>query len=70
MVTDTEIAAIVSVCGFVASVGTSAFMAGSRWGRVEQKMKDIESTVDTKMSDQNARLAKIEGMFTLKLKDF
>ena len=44
--------------GVIASVVVSAFVSGTRWGRVEQDMRG--------MSD---RLARIEGMFTLKLKD-
>ena len=48
---------IISVATVILSVCTSAFIAGTRWGRVEG---DIKS-----MSD---RLARIEGMFTLTLK--
>lgn len=46
------------IATFVLSVGASMFVAGTRWGRVESK---IETMAD--------RLAKIEGMFTLRLKD-
>lgn len=46
------------IATFVLSVGASMFVAGTRWGRVENK---IETMAD--------RLAKIEGMFTLRLKD-
>jgi hypothetical protein len=42
----------------VVSISGAAFVSGTRWGRVEQDMKT--------MSD---RLARIEGMFTLKLRD-
>lgn len=42
----------------VLSVASSMFVAGTRWGRVESEVR--------LMSD---RLAKIEGMFTLRLKD-
>lgn len=44
--------------GVLCSVVVSAFMSGARWGRVETDMRV--------MAD---RLAKIEGMFTLRLKD-
>jgi len=49
---------IIAIVTFVMSVGTSMFVAGTRWGR-------IETTIQV-MSD---RLAKIEGMFTLRLRD-
>lgn len=49
---------VVGIVTFVTSVGTSMFMAGSRWGEVRADMR--------LMAD---RLAKIEGMFTLRLKD-
>jgi hypothetical protein len=42
----------------VLSLAGSAFISGTRWGRVESDMKS--------MSD---RLARIEGMFTLVYKD-
>lgn len=47
--------------GFVTIVGSivsSAFIAGMRWGRVNENVISIDR-----------RLAKIEGMFTLTLKD-
>jgi hypothetical protein len=43
---------------FLASIGTSAFIAGSRWGTISQEMRSV-----------NDRLSRIEGMFTLTLKD-
>jgi hypothetical protein len=39
------------------SLGGSAFIAGARWGRVESDMREMAS-----------RLARIEGMFTLRLR--
>ena len=56
--TSTDIEIATAVLTFVSSVGASMFVAGSRWGRIEQDVKSI-----------NDRLAKIEGMFTLRLKD-
>jgi len=47
----------VSAITFTVSVGMSMFIAGTRWGRVENRIEN--------MSD---RLARIEGMFTLTLK--
>ena len=49
---------VISAVGVIVSICCSMFVAGSRWGRVEGDMRS--------MSD---RLAKIEGMFTLKLRD-
>lgn len=49
---------LIGVVTVLLSVCTSMFVAGTRWGRVESEVR--------LMSD---RLAKIEGMFTLRLKD-
>lgn len=49
---------VIAAGGVMASVIVSAFVSGTRWGRVESDMRT--------MAD---RLAKIEGMFTLRLKD-
>jgi hypothetical protein len=49
---------IIAMGGVITSVTVSAFLSGARWGRVETDMRF--------MAD---RLAKIEGMFTLRLKD-
>lgn len=54
----TAISIVISLVGMVVSICGSMFVAGSRWGRVEGDMRS--------MSD---RLAKIEGMFTLRLRD-
>ena len=48
----------IGVLTFVSSIGGAAFVSGTRWGRIESDMR--------MMAD---RLAKIEGMFTLRLKD-
>ncbi len=48
---------VIAAGGVIASVVVSAFVSGTRWGRVESDMRT--------MAD---RLAKIEGMFTLRLK--
>lgn len=53
-----EISVIISLVGVILSVVLSVFIAGTKWGRVESKMEF--------MSD---RLAKIEGMFTLRIRD-
>jgi hypothetical protein len=52
------IAAVTFIASIITSVGSAMFIAGNRWGEVRTDMRV--------MAD---RLAKIEGMFTLKLKD-
>jgi hypothetical protein len=49
---------VIAAGGIVASVTISAFISGTRWGAIQQ---DVRGMAD--------RLAKIEGMFTLRLKD-
>lgn len=56
--TPVAIEILIAAVGVVISVASSMFVAGSRWGRVEGDMRS--------MSD---RLARIEGMFTLKLRE-
>jgi len=52
-----EIDVLIAVVTFIASVGTSMFVAGTRWGEMRADLRV--------MAD---RLAKIEGMFELQLK--
>lgn len=49
---------VTDIATFMASMAVSAFIAGTRWGRIEADTKAIRD-----------RLGRIEGMFTLKLKD-
>lgn len=49
---------VIAAVGVIVSICSSMFVAGSRWGRIEGDMRS--------MSD---RLAKIEGMFSLRLRD-
>ena len=49
---------VIAAGSVVASVTVSAFISGTRWGTMQQEMRG--------MAD---RLAKIEGMFTLRLRD-
>lgn len=53
-----QVEVLIGVLTLILSVSASMFVAGSRWGRIEGDMRN--------MSD---RLARIEGMFTLQLKD-
>ena len=48
----------ISLGGVITSIVMSAFISGTRWGAMQQDMRQ--------MAD---RLAKIEGMFTLRLRD-
>jgi len=52
------ISAIISLAGIIISITVSAFISGAWKGRIE-----------TTMSDMSRRLANIEGMFKLTLKD-
>lgn len=54
----TAIEIIIGVCTVFISVGTSSFVGGMRWGRINEEITSIDR-----------RLAKIEGMFTLTFKD-
>ena len=49
---------VIAAGSVVASVTVSAFISGTRWGVMQQELRQ--------MAD---RLAKIEGMFTLRLRD-
>jgi hypothetical protein len=49
---------VIGIVTFVLSVGASMFIAGARWGTMEAGMRTM-----------NERMARIEGMFTLRLKD-
>jgi hypothetical protein len=53
------------------SLGGSAFIAGTRWGEVQVKLTELErdKVTTTDVHAVTERLAKIEGMFTLKLRD-
>jgi hypothetical protein len=56
-VTGVAIEILIGVATFMISTGASMFIAGARWG-----------TMNTEVRAINDRLAKIEGMFTLRLK--
>jgi len=52
-------------------VSVSMFVSGTRWGRVEATLRDLQ-TDRVRQSDITGlrdRLSRIEGMFTLTLKD-
>jgi hypothetical protein len=62
---------LISGAGFVLSVVCSAFVSGSRWGRVTAQLAELERERVTRsdVSGIGERLAKIEGMFELKLRE-
>lgn len=67
------VSAGISGLGLVLSVLASAFIAGTRWGSVKAKLDSLErGQADRATKDDlhsvTERLAKIEGMFELRLK--
>lgn len=67
----TAVEIMISVITIVVSVCTSMFVSGTRWGRVETSLADLEKdrvrTAD--ITGLRDRLSRIEGMFTLTLRD-
>lgn len=70
----TEISLIIAAITLLLSVVSSAFIAGSRWGRVNMKLEGLErgqqdSATTSDLHGLTERLARIEGMFELRIKD-
>lgn len=67
----TVISLLIGVVTFILSVSVSMFVSGTRWGRVETIMNDLQldRVRQTDMMGLRDRLSRIEGMFTLTLKD-
>jgi len=65
----TTVNLIIGVVTFVLSVSVSMFVSGTRWGRVETTMKDLQFDRVRKsdVTELSTRIARIEGMFTLTL---
>ena len=66
----TAIQVLISVVTFVLSVCVSMFVSGTRWGRVETTLRDLQ-TDRVRQGDITGlrdRLSRIEGMFTLTFK--
>jgi hypothetical protein len=71
MVSDTALTLIIGAITLILSVSASMFISGTRWGRVETQLRDLQ-TDRVRQSDITAlrdRLSRIDGMFTLRLKD-
>ena len=65
---------LIAAGGVIASVTVSAFISGTRWGRIETELRDMRDARPGLATKQDVsavveRLAKIEGMFTLRLRD-
>lgn len=71
MVTDTALMLIISAVTLVLSVSASMFISGTRWGRVETQLRDLQNdrVRQGDITGLRDRLSRIEGMFTLTLKD-
>lgn len=67
---ETTIVVIITVAGFILSVATSMFISGTRWGRVETQLTDLQQdrVRQSDITGLRDRLSKIEGMFTLTLR--
>lgn len=70
MVSDTAIMAVIGIVTFIVSVATSMFVSGTRWGRVETTLRDLQTdrVRQADITGLRDRLSRIEGMFTLTLK--
>lgn len=67
------ISGAISGLGLVLSVTASAFIAGSRWGTVKAQLDQLQRgqsdrATKTDLHSVTERLARIEGMFELRLK--
>ena len=71
MVSDTALMLIISAVTLVLSVSASMFISGTRWGRVETQLRDLQNdrVRQGDITGLRDRLSRIEGMFTLTLKD-
>jgi hypothetical protein len=70
MISETGISVIIGAITFVMSVSVSMFVSGTRWGRVETQLQDLQ-TDRVRQSDiagLRERLSRIDGMFTLTFK--
>ncbi len=69
MDSSTTVNIIIGIVTFVLSVSVSMFVSGTRWGRVETTLFDLQKdrVRQSDVAELNTRLARIEGMFTLTL---
>lgn len=71
MINDATVNIIIGVITFVLSISVSMFISGTRWGRVESTLNDLQQdrVRQGDMTGLRDRLSRIEGMFTLTLRD-
>ena len=69
--TATWVNVIIGVITFVLSVSVSMFVSGTRWGRVQASLTDLQNdrVRQSDLTGINDRLSRIDGMFILTLKD-
>ena len=70
MSSGTTLTVVIDAIAFVISVATSMFVSGTRWGRVETSLNDLQLDRVRKsdLEGISNRLSRLEGMFTLTLK--
>lgn len=61
---------VIAAAGFVASVITSVFVAGSRWGRFSSELRALQEAEKQHATKDDVghlreQIAEIKGMFTL-----
>jgi len=71
--TPDSLTALIATGGFVASVTSSAFISGSKWGQASTRLRAIEHSQEQHATKADVgaiaeRVARIEGMFELRLK--
>lgn len=69
-----EASIIIALIGLVLSVVSSAFIAGMRWGSVNQRLEQLQQNeanhvTRDDLANVREQLAEIRGMFRLTLKD-
>ena len=71
MGTAITIQVVIDIVTIVLSVCVSMFVSGTRWGRVETTLRELQTdrVRQNDITGLRDRLSKIEGMFTLTLKD-
>lgn len=62
---------VIDIVTIALSVSVSMFVSGTRWGRVETTLRDLQTdrVRQNDITGLRDRLSRIEGMFTLTLKD-
>lgn len=70
-VSATVINVVIGVVTVALSISGAMFVSGTRWGRVETTLRDLQTdrVRQTDITGLRDRLSRIEGMFTLTLKD-